>query len=164
MLRRHGDSQPEENFFVVLGSLANSYQKLGRAEEALQMRREVYFGRLKRHGEENIRTLSEAVCYAMDLISSSRFEDAKALLRKSLPVARRVSGENHLLPISMRTNYARALYQDPTATLDDLRKAVTALEDVERISRRVMSGAHPITEGIEGALREARAALRWRGA
>ena len=146
----------------MLGSLANSYQKLGRAEEALQMRREVYFGRLKRHGEENIRTLSEAVCYAMDLISSSRFEDAKALLRKTLPVARRVFGENEVLPLTMRTNYARALYQDPGVTLSDLREAVSTLEDVAGISRRVMSGAHPITKGTEGELRAARAALRAR--
>ena len=44
-------------------------------------------------------------------------------------------------------------------TLDDLREAVTTLEDVERTARRVFGGAHPITAGIELRLREARAAL-----
>ena len=48
---------------------------------------------------------------------------------------------------------------DPGATLDDLREAVTTLEDVERTARRVFGGAHPITAGIELRLREARAAL-----
>ena len=51
---------------------------------------------------------------------------------------------------------------DAGATLDDLREAVTTLEDVERITRRVLGGVHPITKGIETSLRNARAALRAR--
>ena len=151
-----------DNMFVVLGDLANTYQQLGRNEEALSLQHEVYLRRLKHSGEENIQTLREAVCYAIGLIGSSRFEDAKALLRKTLPVARRVFGENEVLPLTMRTKYARALYQDPGVTLSDLREAVSTLEDVAGISRRVMSGAHPITKGTEGELRAARAVLRAR--
>ena len=52
-----------------------------------------------------------------------------------------------------------ALYADPASTLDDLCEAVTTLEDAERIARRVLGGAHPLTEGIEDELRDARAAL-----
>ena len=48
------------------------------------------------------------------------------------------------------------------ATLDDLREAVTTLEDVKRIARRVMGGEHPTTTGIEEELQLARAALRAR--
>ena len=59
-------------------------------------------------------------------------------------------------------NYARALYEDPAATLDDLREAVATLEETERIARRVFGGAHPLTGGIEETLRDARAALRAR--
>ena len=62
----------------------------------------------------------------------------------------------------MRTTYARALYKDPCATLDDLHEAVTALEDSERIGRRVLGGAHPLVGAIEISLRVARAALRAR--
>jgi hypothetical protein len=51
---------------------------------------------------------------------------------------------------------------DPGATLDDLREAVTTLEDTERSARRVMGGAHPTAMGIERTLKEARAALRAR--
>ena len=50
--------------------------------------------------------------------------------------------------------------RDDGATHDDLREAVTTLEDSERIARRVMGGTHPLTVGIEGALREAWALLR----
>ena len=41
-----------------------------------------------------------------------------------------------------------------------LREAVTTLEDSERIARRVLGGAHPVTVGIESDLRNARGALR----
>ena len=61
-------------------------------------------------------------------------------------------------------NYAVALYRDPSATLDDLREAVTTLEDTARIARRVLGGAHPVTEEIEGDLENARAELRAREA
>ena len=50
-----------------------------------------------------------------------------------------------------------SLYDDPDATLDDLREAVTTLEDSQRIARRVFGGAHPLTMGIEDSLQEARA-------
>ena len=60
------------------------------------------------------------------------------------------------------TDYARAIYENSAATLDDLREAVATLEDTERIARRVLGGAHPITAGIENQLRYARAALRAR--
>ena len=62
----------------------------------------------------------------------------------------------------MRINYAEALYKDDDATLDDLREAVTTLEDAGRIARRVFGGTHPLTTGIEGELQDARAVLRAR--
>ncbi len=59
-------------------------------------------------------------------------------------------------------NYATSLYEDPSATLDDLSGAVTTLEDIERISRRVLGGAHPLTLLTEEGLRRSRAVLRYR--
>ena len=56
----------------------------------------------------------------------------------------------------------KAIYGDPSATLDDLRKAVTTLEDTERTARRVLGGAHPLTSAIERDLQKSRAALRAR--
>ena len=73
-------------------------------------------------------------------------------------VARRVLGDNDKLTLKLRCNYAEALYRDPDSALDDLREAVTTLEDTERIARRVLGGAHPTTTGIEYDLQKARAA------
>ena len=72
------------------------------------------------------------------------------------------AGQNHECTFRMRSIYAEALYGDDGATLDDLREAVTTLEDAGRIARRVLGGAHPVTEGIEYEMHEARAALRAR--
>ena len=58
-----------------------------------------------------------------------------------------------------RTVYARTLYFDPTATLDDLREAVTALEETERTMRRVFGVTHPLTTAIGVHLKNSRAAL-----
>ena len=48
----------------------------------------------------------------------------------------------------MRWIYAQALYKDDGATLDDLREAVTTLEEIERTARRVLGSAHPSQRGL----------------
>ena len=87
------------------------------------------------------------------------FEEAKFLLRKIIPVARRVVGDNDEATLRMKWNYAMALCNDTGATLDDLREAVTTLEDAGRIGRRVLGGAHPLAVDIVRDLQYARAAL-----
>ena len=66
--------------------------------------------------------------------------------------------------VCLRINYTRALYEDTGSTLDDLREAVTTLEELERIARRVLGNSHPTTTMTEGFLRDARATLRAREA
>ena len=123
------------------------------------MRQDVYSGRLNLDGEEYEPTLTAANNLAFSLLSLQRFEEAKSLLRKWMPVAQRLLGETDKFTFTMRWLYAAALYEDAGATLDDLREAVTTLEDTERTARRVLGGAHPLVGKVERALREARAAL-----
>jgi len=156
-LRRVG--VPVKQILDAQTNLANTYSTLGRDEEAMCLRRDVYSGHLRLWGEEHRKTLMAAGNYAISLGALERSEEAKALLRKTVPVARRVLGEHNHLTFSLRANYAAALHSDPDATLDDLREAVTTLEETERTARRVLGGAHPATETIEHSLREARAAL-----
>ena len=127
------------------------------------MREDIYSGTLDLLGEEHFESLQEANNYADTLCELKRFGEAKALVLKAMPVARRVIGDDHNLTLKLRWTYAEVLYKDDGATLADLREAVTTLEDTERIARRVLGGAHPVTEGIEDDLRDARAALGARG-
>ena len=78
-------------------------------------------------------------------------------MRKTTPVLHRVLGNCHDLTLRIRQIYAGALYEDAGASLDDLREAVTTLEDAARIARRVLGGAHPTTTAIEGSMQAARA-------
>ena len=113
-------------------------------------------------------TLTAAINYAHSLHSLRRFDEAKSLLRKMVPVARRVVGEGHELTLKMRKIYAealyRSLYSDAGATLDDLREAVSTLAEIEQTARRVLGGAHPLTSSMELSLQDARAALAAREA
>ena len=81
-------------------------------------------------------------------------------LRQTITIARRLLEENDDITLKMRWIYADALYNHDGATLDELREAVTTLEDVERIARRVFGAAHPLVGKMEADLRTARAVLR----
>ena len=48
----------------------------------------------------------------------------------------------------------------PRATLDDLRAAVTTLEETERVARRVLGGARRPQRRLRTDLQDARATLR----
>ena len=144
MKRRLG--VPEHNIFAAQTNLATTYHQLGRFDECLQMQRDVY-GRVKLNGAEHGATLGSALNYASTLNELERFEEARALMQKSVPVARRVLGENHEDTLRLKWILATTLCRDDAATLADLREAVTTLEETERTARRVLGAAHPLTEG-----------------
>jgi len=162
MKQRVGAS--ECSLLATQSNLAITYEAVGNTEKALSMERDVYSGWLKLYGGEHKITIIAANNYAGSLVHLKRFEEAKSLMRKMMPVARRVFGESHEVTLKMRCTYAIALYKDAGATLDDVREAVTTLEEMERIGRRVFGGSHPHTAEIEKELRYARAALRAREA
>ena len=74
-------------------------------------------------------------------------------------MAQRNYGDNDDKFIRIRALYAKARYRAHGATLDDVREAVTTLEDTERTARRVLGSAHPIVGSIGTFLRHAREAL-----
>ena len=157
-------NRSEKSILVVQGNLAGTYHMLGRLEQASSMYRDVYAGMVRLYGEEQEETLRAAYNYALSLNALLHFKEAKSLLRKMTPVAQRVLGENIETTLRMKWTYAQSLYKDPDATLDDVREAVETLEDADRIARRVLGGAHPITARMEGTLQKARANLRAREA
>jgi tetratricopeptide (TPR) repeat protein len=150
---------PASSILATQSNLANSYHALGRFEDAIRIERDVYYESLRLFGEEYRDTLISANNYADSLLSLNRLEEAKSLLRRQIPVARRVLGESHDLTLRMRKTYAAALCNDTDATLDDIREAVTTLEETERTARQVLGGTHPTAVMIGRTLRNARAVL-----
>ena len=157
MLRRVGVS--EERMLTAQSNLAVIYSELGLHEKALPLKRDVYSETLKLLGEENRETIVAANNYAATLLDVHRYAEAKSLLLETISVVRRVLGENSDILLKMKHKYAQTLYEDPEATLEDLREAVNALEDTERTARRVFGDAHPFISTIGHCLRFARGAL-----
>ena len=124
----------------------------------------IAFCRRGRRGRRRVRrpSIVTAINYASSVIDLKHFEEAKSLMRKTVPVARRVLGESNAITLKTWWNYAKALYKDSDATLDDLREAVTTLEETGRTARRVLGGDHPVVSKMEASLRRAQAALRAR--
>ena len=108
-------------------------------------------------------TLTAANNYANSLLGLGRLEEAKTLLRTTMPVAQRVFGESHITTLRMTQIYAVGQsFANAEATLDDVREAVTTLEHTGRIARRVLGGAHPLVVQIEPCWRQAQAVLHAR--
>ena len=162
MMRRLGDS--ESNILAVQSNLAGTYEALGRLDESLRLRKDVYSRTLKLLGKEHAETLLEANNYAGCLLCLQHFGEARSLLLKTMPLSRRVLGRSNEITLRLSWNYARALCNDPDATLDDVREAVATLEDADQIARRVLGGAHPLAQGTEVELQNAQALLRAREA
>ena len=156
MKRRLGAS--EASILVVQNNLANTYHELGRLEQTLSMREDVYIGWVKLRGVEHENALISANNYSASLLEAERYVEARSALRKVMLVAQRVLGESAELTLKMRWIYARALYEDASATLADLSESVTTLE-IYPIARRVLGGAHPLVADIGRALEQARAVL-----
>ena len=154
---------PEEDVFVTQSNLASTYRELGLVEKASNMLRNVYSGRVRLKGEEDQETIIAALNYASSLGQLRRFEEAKSLLRKIIRVTPRILGETHEITLRMRWIYANVLYMDTSATPDDLREAVTKLEDTARTAQRVFGRAHPMVVELERSLRGSREALSARG-
>ena len=89
-------------------------------------------------------TLRAANNYAMSLIDIKRFEEAKRLLRKMTPVARRVLGAENKITLSMREDLSRAIL-DGDSSANEKRQALRTLEEVAGVMRRVLGPAHPET-------------------
>ena len=162
LMRRLGTSK--FSMLVLQGNLASTYYAMGYHEKAFLVRQDLYSAHLKLFGEEDINTLGEVVNYTASLVCLKRYEEAKSLMRKMMPVARRVLGESHEFTLKMRWQYAEVLYKNASTTLDDLREAVATLNELTRTARRVLGSSHPVAMVITSGLRDARAALRAREA
>ena len=157
MSRRLGAS--EYTILVVQSNLAVIHGELGNMEKALIMERDVYSGRLRLHGEGHEETLRAAGNYTTSLKHLMRYAEAKSLLRKAVPVARRTLGAEHDYTLNLRDIYGRCLYRDPGASRDDVAEAIEIMDDVQRRARRVFGPGHPNWNTLPQELTAAREKL-----
>ena len=137
--RRRG--APEETVLASKSNLATTYSMLGRLDEALLLREEVYAGRVKLDGYRGEDTLIATSNYAVALLDLERYAEAKSILRKAIPNARRTLGAEHDLTLNFRRIYAECLCRD--GSRDDIAEAVAIYEDVLQRTRRIFGDDHP---------------------
>ena len=125
--------------------IAIVYSKLGRQEDALALRREVYN---KRHmlDPEHRSTLSAASSLVNSLIEHYNFAEARTLINETLPIVRRVYGDAHDITLGLRYKIPHSIVLNPDATQKDLRGAKEELEALLRTTRRIFGNSHPRVE------------------
>ncbi len=151
-MRRLGAA--EENILAVLEvqcNLSNAYLELGRHEDALAIRQEVY-ARRRRLAPEDPITIGFALNLANSLVANDRFAEAGALAREALVVARRVCGDAHDTTIGLRYSFSDSIVMNPNATQKDLREAKGELETLLRTTRRIFGSSHPRVALVEEAI------------
>ena len=121
---------------------------------------EAYNGNLKIHGEHHEETITAAGNCAITCINLERFEEAKSLLRKLMPVAQRVHGTEHMRTISLREDLARAMLDDRDSSLVEIREALETLEEILGVMQRVLGASHPETRRVQQHLKAYREDLR----
>ena len=103
-------------------NVASTLQSLGRWDEALVLKREIYARRVTRLGVSHEDTILSGCNLALSLCKLELWEECKPFARDQvLPVARRSLGADHDLTLKLNHNLATALTQDPNRTRDDPR-------------------------------------------
>ena len=74
---------------------------------------------------------------------------------KNLPEALRTLGADHDMYLGLRQFYSVALF-NTADSMDDRREAVAILEDIHRISIRVLGPSHPVTRDRQTDVKAAR--------
>ena len=146
---------PEVAFLDSKSEMANLYNDIGRYEEALELHREVY-AKSKSLGAPD--SFKYANNLATSLLGCERYEEAKPFLRARIPEAASELGTEHATVLTLRCNYASALFTEGRSR-DNLVEAVALLEELSSTARRVFGTAHPTTMTISGNLGRARLRL-----
>ena len=178
--RRRYWSHREGAILAAQANISSCLGELGRCDEALVLRREIYARRVATLGVSHEVTILNGGNVVISLNHLELWEESKKLASDQLlPAARRSLGADHDLTLRLNQNLAAALANDPRRTRDDLRlnqrgvasprhdlntgddvlEAETILRDVVQRRRRVFGPAHPETRHSERSLSVIRAQL-----
>ena len=157
ILRRLGEPVLETKL-VAQNNLAGTYYKLGRLEQALSLRRDIYSGHLRHRdlGPLHHNTLGAALNLSTSLVDAGNYAEARAFMRDQMELVRRALGTDHPYTLDFQWGYSRAFTLDKDVSAEQLAEVATTLEKTLEISQRVCGREHPRTCSIRGELTFAR--------
>ena len=138
-------------YFEAQLNAAATYQKLGRFEEALAIRRESW------EFLKGMKGCPETVAgIALNLVSSlyhtQRYGEAKEFARQQIAIVERHGLGETKVAIELKECLSVALCQDDKESREDFRESLAILEDIVPTARRVFGGENPITKRLEANL------------
>mmetsp|Transcript_13385 Transcript_13385/g.39912 ORF Transcript_13385/g.39912 Transcript_13385/m.39912 type:complete len:222 (+) Transcript_13385:1-666(+) len=145
-------SSDENSVLVALSGVAICLENVGRPDESLVIKRDIYARRVATLGASHPETLRNGMNLAILLVKLKLWDDAKSLLHKLLRPAQRSLGADNETTLNIQFTLSSALLNNPNYTRDDLFEAETILQDVLQRRRRVFGLAHPQTRKSELAL------------
>ena len=150
--RRRG--APEEAVLATQNNLATTYYELGRLEQALSLRRDIYSGHLRGRdlGPLHHNTLGAALNLSTSLVDAGNYAEARAFMRDQMELARRAFGADHPVTLDFQWGYSRAFTLDKDVSAEQLAEVATTLEKTLEISQRVCGREHPRTCSVRGEL------------
>ena len=93
----------------------------------------------------------------VSLLNLRNYTEIRSLLRKYLPLARRVMGHDHEVSRTMTETLAQSLFQQGAAPRDNVLEAAEILTEHNQRLRQIFGSAHPVTQRSErnlGSIRE----------
>ena len=132
---------------------------LDRNEEALVLEREVYDKSVQMCKLDGYETLVSGLNRCCTLVSLKKFDEARPFLRKLIGRSRRVLGPEHINTLRLRRAYADSYFSDDAASAREVREAVTTLEELDALARRVYGEGHAYRLNIYASLKRARRRL-----
>ena len=146
----------EEAILNMKDNLANCYRSLGRLDEALAIRRELY-ARSVPLSLEPVFIYLRALNLSSSLQHARRHAEAKSFLQEQVPKARRALGEVHELYLKLCLNYGQAICFE--GSREDVVESTTLLEELSSTTRRIYGPAHPFAETVQRAFVASKQAL-----
>jgi len=119
----------------------------------------VYDASVAELGIDHEASINSALNYSVNLIGLGKYSEAQSLLRKSIPIARQKEGAESDSTLQLRSLHAATLFQPDGATRAEVREAITTLEVVVRVARRVFGKSHPRVGTFQATLDDAKAKL-----
>ena len=145
-------------------NLAKCAHALGRLDELLAMRREMYAETSAKHFVTDQRTIDAALNLASALLSSDETEEAQKFCRETLRKLKRGCPPNDARVVTLTCALAQTLYdpaaQDREYMMSDVQEAETLLMEALQASRQAFGAGHEQTARVRQELDAVRAARR----